>query len=527
MIHALPATLVRLVRHRHFPILLLLLLALIPGILTFRDYGLTWDEPLFYGYADAIGYAYSIPARLSGDFQLERAFGPSPGDHANRGPAYILLARFGVYALEAVTGLPRFDLWRLVNYITFLIGAYFLYRLSLRWVSPSAALAATLLWITQPMLWGHAFINPKDPPFTTFFLAAVYLGFRMVDTLETAPRRLRTTLRTVFLPAVVLGLATAIRIVAPLAGLLVAVYALIKLRWRALRYLVPYALIAMLTTYAAWPYLWDDPVGKFLGVLQFMAANPTRLPVLFLGHIYRAYELPRRYLPLLMVLTLTEPVWPLAALGVLHAAWRLWKRRIEWPTLLLVAAWFLIPVGYILVKRPPMYDGIRHSFYLLPPLFVAVALGAHAILSWLRPRWLPLLLLLALALPALPAMTELHPYEYTYYNSFIGGTGGAFRHFETDYWLTCYKETMQLVNTRLAATGPTLFVQREAYIAAYYADPRVQVVDLQSEEKPGPGDYLLLSTRANGDRGYRDAPIVLRVGRQGADFCIVKRIPRK
>ena len=37
------------------PIPLLLIVNLLIGLLTFRAYGLSWDEPLFYQYADASG----------------------------------------------------------------------------------------------------------------------------------------------------------------------------------------------------------------------------------------------------------------------------------------------------------------------------------------------------------------------------------------------------------------------------------------------------------------------------------------
>ena len=31
--------------------------------------------------------------------------------------------------------------------------------------------------------------------------------------------------------------------------------------------------------------------------------------------------------------------------------------------------------------------------------------------------------------------------------AFVGGTGGVFRHYETDYWLTCYKEAVERFNS--------------------------------------------------------------------------------
>jgi hypothetical protein len=37
------------------PILFLLALNILVGIFVFRDYGFSWDEPLFYDYGDALG----------------------------------------------------------------------------------------------------------------------------------------------------------------------------------------------------------------------------------------------------------------------------------------------------------------------------------------------------------------------------------------------------------------------------------------------------------------------------------------
>lgn len=56
-----------------------------------------------------------------------------------------------------------------------------LYFLAKRWAIPTVALIATLLFATQPLIFGHAFINPKDLPFLTFFLASVALGVRMAQ----------------------------------------------------------------------------------------------------------------------------------------------------------------------------------------------------------------------------------------------------------------------------------------------------------------------------------------------------------
>ena len=69
-------------------ILLLITFNIIVGLFIFRDYGLTWDEPLFYSYGDALGYAYSPTEWFSGDFNLYNSYGSSREDHKTHGPAY-------------------------------------------------------------------------------------------------------------------------------------------------------------------------------------------------------------------------------------------------------------------------------------------------------------------------------------------------------------------------------------------------------------------------------------------------------
>src|SRR3990172_1996421 len=116
----------RFLQNKKSPILLLLTVNLIIGLLTFQDYGLSLDEPLYYGYADAIGYAYSPIEWSSAEFDLDNAYGPSPGDHANRGPAYLLFARIPAHLLQNF-GLDVASSWHVVNFLTFQIGLYFFY----------------------------------------------------------------------------------------------------------------------------------------------------------------------------------------------------------------------------------------------------------------------------------------------------------------------------------------------------------------------------------------------------------------
>lgn len=516
----------------------LLLLFTLIALFTFRDYGYTWDEPLYYGYAEALPYAYNPLNWFRADFDLEKSYGPSPEDHKTRGPAYLLFAQ-PLAALLQHIGLARDEAWHLVNFLAFLGGLSLFHRLARRWFSPFVSLTITALFATQPLLWGHAFINPKDIPFLFAFLGTILFGLEMVDAWAEHPSWRRTLLATFFL-----GFATVLRILAPLAGLLILAYAPLRRVRPPLIHLLTYLFGAGLVTFALWPYLWEHPIQHFIQVFLLMSNNVASMKVLFNGYLYTAISLPRRYLPFLIWITLTETTWLLAGLGLILTLILALRRsrprlriisdpshRAPTPSIRLaeagiLAAWFLIPLGYVIILRPPMYDSYRHFLFILPPIFYFGGLGLEYLLVHLRfPLSWRILLVFLLLFPGLIGIAILHPYEYTYYNSLIGGPVRAFGRFETDYWLTCYKESVQQLNARL--TQPVrLFVWREPYIAAYYAGANIQVHSLR-EEPDGPqrGDYLLVSTRALEDRGISPfAPEILRIQRAGATFCIIRRL---
>lgn len=553
----------------HFPvsaklkyslILSLLGINLLVGLFAFRDYGLTWDEPLFYDYAEALGYAYSPHEWFSGEFNLDNAFGASASDHANRGPAYLLLARAPAAWLQ-ILGLDKASAWHLVNFFTFQAGVLGIYFLCLRLIKPWPAISAAALFSYQPLLWGHAFINSKDIPFLVFFTLSIWAGLAMTETFFEETGKWRQ-LSLDLLSGILLGITTSIRVLGPFAGILVVVYGLLAFaRYRKsnpssrllltrflFRLLIPYVLISVAVMWLTWPYLWPDPLARFIEVFRFMSANPTELAVLFNGEIFQADQLPRRYMPSLLALTLTEPVWPLFITGIILTL----GQKIKIPNIMgrgsfrpemregpvtfslhlpdfkywLWLAWFSIPFLYVVLKKPPMYDGYRHFLFILPPVFILCGLAFQKLFEVLDKTWRNAVLLFIVLSPGIINAVQLHPYEYAYYNSLVGGTGGAFRRFETDYWLTCYKEAIESLTT-VTNQEINLFVRREPLLAAYYAPGKVTIRDFRVEfNKMEPGDYYLVNTRSNEDlKSFRNLPGIIKVGRVGADFCFIKKIP--
>lgn len=536
----LPDAFQRALRHSVFPIVLLLLINLIAGLLSFRSYGLSWDEPLFYDYADSIKLAYT-PQAFSPSFDFEQVYGPSATDHKYYGPAYLLVARPIQQVVMVALNADRASAWHLVNFLTFQLGLLFFFLLLRRWCDPWPAAAASAFFAWQPILWGHAFINPKDIPFMVFFVIAVELGFRMVDSFAGSGKRQRWGL--VALAGVMLGATVAVRVIGPLAGVVVFVYFLLQKNWRSFPAFLLYGLVAILVMFVGWPFLWADPLNRTIEVLRHMSYNPTELAVLFLGQLYRAPTLPRRYFPQMLAITLSEPTWILFALGLGLAAYKTFFKREKRFTAalphspdasgmargrqdaaaLVVIGWFLFMLVYVLVEKPPMYDGFRHFLFSIPPVFAAAGLVFQFLYERIKLRLLWAGAVLLLLLPGVLGIFQLHPYEYAYYNTLVGGTGGAYRSYETDYWLTCYKESLEWL--RANRPGSTIHIQREFPLAAYYGDGLI-LKDLTKENNLDilPGDLLLFSTRADLDirAVQRNLPVLQPIGREGAAFCLIK-----
>jgi hypothetical protein len=314
------------------------------------------------------------------------------------------------------------------------------------------------------------------------------------------------------------------------------------------KFFLVYGLLATLIMLAVWPYLWENPIVNFIGVFRLMSDNPTNLAVLYEERIYRAGELPQTYLPFMLTTTLTEPVWILFFIGLLNVLINRSdiipsdpsKQKKYAVSLSLVLAWFIILLAYVLIRKPAMYDGFRHFLFILPPVFVFAGfaielsfkkikqLGNSLVVSenynkstfWLRAGFTVLLIISGLV-----GIHQLHPYEYAYYNSFIGGTDKAFRAYETDYWLTCYKDAVEELNDQVVEPV-NLFVKREVYIAAIYANENITVHDLRyTAYQIKPGDYVLVNTRTNDDNTtFKKFPAMIEIKRGKAIFCIVRQI---
>jgi len=154
-------------------------LCLILFIVNIKDFGASWDEPMFYHYSSILPEIYIKRAQgivFDGYDQF--------ADLKYYGPAYLILGEFLARGLNLFPAFDVIDAWHILNYLTFAMGSLCLYWICQKFTDKMPALLAALLYFSQPLLLGHGVINPKDTPFSAFFLLSIWMGLRMIDAMN-------------------------------------------------------------------------------------------------------------------------------------------------------------------------------------------------------------------------------------------------------------------------------------------------------------------------------------------------------
>src|SRR5262252_3745332 len=435
-------------------LLVLAAVALIAG-LTFREYGLGWDDYTHAEYADLLLRMYGSGFKDTGALSFANLY--------MYGGGFDMTAAL----LHKVIPLELFETRRLLGATVGVIGLAVTWRLGRRVGGPLAGLASLLLLALCPIYYGHMFMNPKDAPFA---VAMVILMTGLVRLAEEYPS---PSSRTVL----IVGLGSGLSIGSRILGGLALVYALIgfaplfidEIRTRGARQaaarflhvvfvLIPGLVLGYLVMGLIWPWSIIGPGNPFLALTYFSKFFERPWKEMFDGALVSVPDMPWSYLPTLFALQLPEVLLALlfAGLGgtlmVLPRSDVTARRK---TILLMLALAATLPILIAIVKRPALYNGIRHFIFVIPPMAVLAGLAFAWIMNWLggnRRSWQPVLLAtfcFGLLLP-LSEMIRLHPYQYTHFNHIAGTVRAADDRFMLDYWGLAFKQASDALREQLA-----------------------------------------------------------------------------
>ena len=495
--------------------------------ITFRDYGLGWDD---YSHSQ---YGELLLAFYASGFRDPRAF-----SFVN---LYMYGGGFDMAAALLAKILP-FDLFetrRLAGAGLGLLGLFVIWRLGRRIGGPLAGLIALALLAACPLYYGHMFMNPKDIPFAVM-MAITLLG--IVRAIEEYPQ---PALVTWLLFGLGIGLSIGSRIMGGFAVLyaLAALILIVALEARSdslrpaavrlghfLRALVPSIIIAYAAMALVWPWSVRDPLNPLRTVLYFSQFFEKPWRELFAGELILAPDMPRSYLPVLFGLQMPEIFLALAITGLAGALAMVLRplipirRRAICLSVVLAAS---LPIAVAVATRPAMYNGIRHFVFVIPPLALLGGLAGSFLLE--RAKQYGRLALLAasailvtgLLLPVVD-IVRLHPYQYAYFNQLAGGIRGAEGRYMLDYWGLAFKQASQQLLTRLAQRRERPDGGRQWKIAVCGPHPPAAVALGEQFEltwDPKGADFAMMLGVFYCAK--LDAPVLAEISREGVMFARV------
>jgi hypothetical protein len=413
--------------------------------LTFRDYGLGWDDYTHAEYADLLLRMYGSGFKDTGALSFANLY--------MYGGGFDMVAAL----LHKVIPLELFETRRLLGALVGVIGLAVTWRLARRVGGPLAGLAALLLLALCPTYYGHMFMNPKDAPF------AVAMAILMLGLVRLAEEYPQPSPRTILIVGLGAGLSLGSRVLGGLA-LVYAVAGFMPLFLEEIRshgardavkrfahvvyVLLPGLILGYLVMGLIWPWSIMQPANPFRALTYFSHFFEKPWKEMFDGALVSVPDMPWSYLPTLFALQLPEVLLALIFAGVAGTVVALTRgdvsaRRKTILLMLTLAA--TLPLVIAMVKRPALYNGIRHFIFVIPPMTVLAGITFAWGMNWLRDNrrsWQPAALAMfsfGLLLP-LSEMIRLHPYQYTHFNHIAGTVRAVDDLYMLDYWGLAFKQ---------------------------------------------------------------------------------------
>jgi hypothetical protein len=447
----------------------LLSAVLVLGLATAADYGFTVDE------FNADDYGPKALAWYTSGFVDRSHFETVEFSLWYYGPWFQMLTAY----VQSFDFADRITVRHAMTFLVGLAGVAALLPLGRlaagRWVG----LAAIALCLMTGYLYGSLFFTPIDVP----FLAAMTWATLAIVLMT---RHVLPSWRATIAVGLLSGLAIATRT----GGIITHIYLLAALLLCAAevfaregrlapRYLLGLAArygaavaLAWLVAFALWPWLQiGNPLAQFKIALVHFATLSTTFEFTHWGEEISTRALPRSYIPAQLLVRLSEAFLVLLALACLHAvvaAAKLAREAVaksraergaglRAATLMLareramltVALAVVLPLGFLILQRATMYDGVRHVLFVIPMLAVVAGLGWRTLLPLLRRA--PIVSAVAVGAyvgGVVATLVALHPLEYVAMNALAGGTRGAYDKFELDYWSAAATEALRRLERR-------------------------------------------------------------------------------
>jgi hypothetical protein len=441
---------------------------LLVGSQIYKDYGVSTDEPTDY-LRGLINYQ-----RLRGGSLAQFQAGCANMANANvcyypalfdmllfrvapyGNPSSILLLHQGIWDgrstnsqnIYLATHELTFAFFAFSVFVFFLIGK----KIFKDW---KIGLLGALFLIISPRIFGNSFYNPKDIPFLSAYVIAIYTMLLFLD-------------KKNFFVAVLHGVATAVVCSIRTPGLIIIPITFFFLFFdlflskesrknylKAAGLLLSFLIVSAGLIVLFNPILYTDPIGNYIKAFNIMKQYPWRGNQFYLGRDITNH-IPWHYS--IVWFSITSPILyqVLFVIGIATLIAKTGKTRIRahflaMRDIYLAAACAILPIAAVIVEKSILYTNNRQMYFCYPPLLLISLYGFVKLLEFLKKRairwqlWIGVVLVLGLAYPVY-FMVRYHPYESFYFNSLAGSKMSVIKQrFTLDSWGMTAKDALEYI----------------------------------------------------------------------------------
>ncbi len=447
-------------RKQYLWIALFFLVYFIIGISVYKDYGVSWDEPMHRQIAMVT--AKHLASIFLPDYQ-SKDFTSLPALAEYSAKQYGVIFDLPMYVAEVFLGykstMPEiYYLRHLGTFLLFYISVVFFFLIVInRFGSWLLGLAGCLFLILSPRIFADSFYG-KDVVFLSLMIISIYFFMRYLAS-------------KTFINSILFSLASALMvdqritgIYIPFLAVFITIIDIAKTKhpfhnfFRKIFPLFIYLGSFLIFMVVFWPYLWDDPVRNFINSFNVMNRFPITYDIFYRGIFIKSTQVPWHYIPFWIMITTPLIYIFFFFLGSFWIIKRIIGNGIRFYTNnnerqdFLFLLLFAMPLIAVIILHSALYDAWRHMYFIYAPFLLIAMTGFEKVFSIMKKSRTGRELCATAFIAAVIAfnivttsyyMIRNHPFQNVYFNILAGSNTGQL--FELDYWGLSFRQGLEYI----------------------------------------------------------------------------------
>ena len=277
---------------KNFLTLLFFLIFFLIGVYIFPDYGISIDEDntRMIGFL-SLEYIFNIflPEHVTKINKITSVDGSAIGIGViTSGVIFDLPMAFLELIFKIDDSRQYYLLRHFFNFFIFFVSVFFFFQLiKKRYNSWSLSILGTTFLLISPRIFANSFYNNKDLIFMSLFIIGLYTSINFLQ---------KKDIKTAIIFAIVSSMMINLRILGLILPLIIFLIYTINILYDGntkKKIILPLILFLILTPFLIilfWPYLWANPIERFLYILKSLSDHDLNIYNYYLGqHISTKY----------------------------------------------------------------------------------------------------------------------------------------------------------------------------------------------------------------------------------------------